>query len=164
MNNEQLEELCKRLESNDRGLLSVVLEYADLGKSGAERLGKALAQNNVISFVSLRFCNLGYEGMKVIFESLKGRGVKTRIKIDDDCSEDEEIKLRQMIHAPASQDKEKQKGNKKNTSKKKYKKNQNESFGNQKGIDDDIFAKYANNGHGVEEDKFLTPEKQRVHQ
>lgn len=151
MRKEKLEELCDRLKANDAGLLSITLDHEDLGTDGARLLAEALKKNVIVNRVSLYYCNLGYEGIKAIFEGLTGRGVKTRINISEDCTAEEEGNLREILKQPPK---------KKKTRTKKYKKHPDESYRNGKGLDEDV-SKYANYGLGMDDN---VPEDAMAHQ
>ena len=144
MKTEDLDNLCKRLEENDRSLISLSLEYASLGSAGAKRIAEALRYNQYVSFISLKECGLGYEGMKCIFEALQKRTSRTRVVISDDCSESEEEALRRLLKI---QKKEQKKID--NPAKTKYRKNPYESYRNGKGLDEKV-SWFANNNLGHE--------------
>ena len=155
MKTEDFDNLCKRLEENDSSLISVSLEYANLGLDEVKRLANALQYNQMVSFVSLKNCGLGYEGMRYLFEVLKKRTSRTRIHIFDDCSESEEIALRNFLKIP-----DKKRKMPRNPAKAKYKKNPCESYRNGEGLDEKV-SPHANNNLGQEYEQ-LNAESERV--
>ena len=134
----KLKELCERLKANDPSLIELNLDYGNLGVDGARALRDALKNNRIVSRIHIHHANLGFKGTKILFEGLKGRGVKTSVSLVDDYTDSEYETLLSM--APHSKKKTKE-------------------FRNGKGIDDDVFAKLANNGRGMRETKSKTQEK-----
>ena len=132
----KLQELCKRLKDNDPSLRELNLSYANIGIDGARALRDALKHNKYVNFIRLHHSNLGFKGTKLLFEGLKGRGVKTSVSIIDDYNDAEFDELLMMTKQPP--------------------KEKRGAFGNKKGIDDKIFANLENNGRGhvaVDQDK-----------
>jgi len=123
----ELRELCKRLAENDPTLTTLNLDYGNIGIDGAKALRDALRHNKMVTAIHLHHSNLGFEGTKILFEGLKGRGIQTAVNIVDDYTEDEYDTLLTIAKQP-----KKERG----------------QFGNNKGMDNKIFANLANDGRG----------------
>ena len=96
MDFEQLKNLCKRLEENDPSLLTLNLEYENLGVDGVSLLAEALHHNRIVKSVCVQYSHIGLEGTKKLLSALKGRGIKTRLEVRDDYTEAEYDALLEM--------------------------------------------------------------------
>jgi len=134
----KLKELCERLKTNDPSLIELNLDYGNLGVDGARALRDALRGNKIVSRIHIHHANLGFKGTKILFEGLKGRGIKTFVSVLDDYTDSEYETLLSMAQHPKIKTKK---------------------FRNGKGMDDDVFAKLANNGRGMRETKSTSQEK-----
>ena len=100
MTQEELKELCKRLEENDPSLFEINLDYGNIGADGARALRDALKKNRIVSSVHVHHANLGFNGTKFLFEGLMGRGVKTVVSLVDDYTDSEYETLLTLANSP----------------------------------------------------------------
>lgn len=89
MTNEQLKKICDRLRNNDPKLVSLNLDYENLGVDGALLLAEALHENKIVNSVVIYHSKLGFRGTEAILKALKGRGIKTQLQVCDDFTEEE---------------------------------------------------------------------------
>ena len=116
----ELQELCDRLKKNDPTLTTLNLDYGNIGIDGANALHDALCHNRVVYEIHMHHANLGFDGTRILFEGLKGRGIKTSISLVDDYTDEEYKTLLNLVGKSEQQKKQ---------------------LGNNKGIDDKILVK-----------------------